>query len=99
MRSPLGWGLGFDRRPAKKKDVRPGKVTRLSTKLPQLSSNFCERSTRFVRLSIELVRLLTALVNKVVFALMSGLPFKTSFKNGVELVNGFLDAAIDLVPA
>ena len=40
-----------------------------------------------------------ALVNKVVFALMSGLPFKTSFKNGVELVKGFLDAAIDLVPA
>jgi len=42
---------------------------------------------------------LAALVNKVVFALMSGLPFKTSFKNGVELVKGFLDAAIDLVPA
>ena len=40
-----------------------------------------------------------ALVNKVVSALMSGLPFKTSFKNGVELVKGFLDAAIDLVPA
>src|SRR5439155_22408162 len=37
-----------------------------------------------------------ALVNKVVTALMSGLPFKTSFKNGVELVKGFLDAAIDL---
>ena len=40
-----------------------------------------------------------ALVNNVVSASMSRLLFKTRLENGIELVKGFLDAAIDGGPA
>jgi putative transposase len=44
-------------------------------------------------------RRFAALVNKVVSAGMSGLLLETSFKHGVELMKGFLNAAIDFGPA